>query len=86
MRPDVAGRMEGNEEMKTLLQKAKAVTTRTAMRRVTEEEIELAVAWAKGEISYSQAMVALNGNDKSQVPIYSRLAIALRDYIQKTMK
>ena len=37
-------------------------------------------------IAYSQAMVALNGNDKSQVPIYSRLAIALRDYIQKTMK
>lgn len=49
--------------MKTLLEKAKSVKSfKSNQTPVTDEEIELAVAWLKGEITLKQVSVALGEN------------------------
>jgi hypothetical protein len=64
---------------KTLLDKAKALNVKSKRSKVTEEEIELAVGWAKGEINYSQAQQILSPT--SPMNVYCRLALALKEYV-----
>jgi len=66
----------------TLLQKAKNVKAFNRSGRVTDEEVELALARAKGEVSYSQAMEAIHGNNSS-APVYAILARSLRAHFQR---
>lgn len=47
------------------------------------EEVELAVAWAKGEVSTSSVSKALNLKGAST---YVRLAFLLKDHIKKSQK
>lgn len=72
-------------ENKTLLQKAKQIRsegkTKGITINITHEHIELAIAWAKGEIRLSEI--------SQVIPIHSRnlypfLAFALREHIKKT--
>lgn len=67
---------------KTLLQKAKQSKKRD-ISKVDEQQIELALAWAKDEIGFQQVVNAL-GVPMSPSSVYSRLAIGLKAYIQKT--
>jgi len=64
----------------TLLEKAQTVRSRSRVSRpVDAEEIDLALAWARGEITFTQAAKAYgvtNGN------VYNRLALALREHLQ----
>jgi hypothetical protein len=66
--------------METLLQRAKKIKS-GHRGKMSGDEIDLAVAWAKGEISLLQVKLALGMKGGSDV--YVRLAIALRAYIQK---
>lgn len=52
--------------MATLLQKARAIKVKErASREATKDEVELAVAWAKGELSGQQVAGALGKNEIS---------------------
>lgn len=67
----------------TLLQKAKKVQDgrRRGKYEVTSEHIELALAWAKGEITPTQACAAM-GLSKSTGNILYHFAIALREAVR----
>lgn len=60
--------------MTTLLEKAKQIPVEHNYRRpvVTEEEVELAKAWAKGEVTYNQFAIALGLNPRISATIYCR--------------
>lgn len=62
----------------TLLEKAKAIKTNRAS--VTGEEIELVLAWAKDEITYSQAAkaLALDEGKQSKTAFYTIAAHVLK--------
>lgn len=63
----------------TLLQKARQVKSRLVYRtNITDEEVELAVAWAKGEISFKQVREVLG---IAHTTCYAWLAVRLREYI-----
>ena len=69
----------------SLLEEAQQVPTR---RRgvVTPEEIEVAVAWAKGELMYRQVAVVFHPHPKklgTNSGVYMRLAFALREYVKR---
>lgn len=64
---------------KTLLQKAKERKSK-AVVEIGDEEVELALAWARGEINLTQASEAIGSQRGSA--IYSRMALALKKYIQ----
>lgn len=68
--------------MASLLEKAKLASRRKGQSKTTQEEIELAVAWALGEVTLSQVKEALGlSKDRSGVRSYLFLAQRLRDYI-----
>jgi hypothetical protein len=63
--------------MDSLLDRAKKVRVNSKTRDgVTDEDIELALAWARGEIALKQVAVALGG--VAATSAYARLAISLR--------
>ena len=65
----------------TLLEKAKSARVRLhSSRKITNQHIALALAWAKGEVSYVQAQEALTGK-RGGMTAYVMLARALRDHI-----
>jgi hypothetical protein len=68
--------------MSTLLEKAKATPSRERKMVVSEEVIELALAWARDEISLVQATVALKGT-RGKMTAYVNLARGLREAIRK---
>ena len=74
---------ETNSSMKTqsLLQKAKAIHNRRSLRAITDEQIELAVAWARDEISYMQVHQVIGKRDG--MAAYTLLARALREHIKR---
>jgi len=65
----------------TLLQKAKKTATKTYRKsNFSNEHIELAIAWAKDEVTFSQCKVVLNckgGNDT-----YIQLLRILKQYVK----
>lgn len=63
--------------MKTLLQKAKEEVISKKKVSFSQEEMELAVAWAKGEVSSKQVKNALNTSSGE----YLFLSRALRAHI-----
>ena len=67
----------------TLLQKAKNAKPRKVSMRITDEHIELAISWAKGEISISQVSAAIG---KKQDMCYNFIAMALRECYSRTKK
>lgn len=68
----------------SLLDKAKTKSRagRAGIESSTKEEIDLAVAWAKGDITLTQAMHA-HGINKANATIYTRLAFALAAYVRR---
>lgn len=64
-----------------MLDKAKKVKGGNKITMISKEEIDLALAWANGEISLKQAAAAY-GMGPSSV-IYGKLALALRAHLQK---
>ena len=71
----------------TLLEQAKTHPVRhRAERKITKEHIELAIAWARDEITYSQLKHVLgfqSGNNNS-TQVYLFLAMALREAVKKS--
>jgi hypothetical protein len=69
----------------TLLEKAKnrkMIRSRGVMG-ITDEHIELAIAWAKGEVSYSQAAEGYGYDEKNSMKVYIILARSLREAFTK---
>lgn len=72
---------------KTLLQKARATTGRThRWPEPTEQEIELAFAWASDEVTASQCAVALGYQRNQTYRIYPRFALAFKKHYQRNHK
>jgi hypothetical protein len=69
----------------TLLEKAKK--RKMSIRRdsidITTEHIELAIAWAKGEVTYTQAAEAFGYVEKNSMQVYIILARSLREAFTK---
>ncbi len=64
----------------TLLEKAQhREKPRRPRTRPDKQEVELSLAWARGDISYIQVASALGLTGSAA---YSRIAIALREFIQ----
>ena len=66
----------------TLLEKARASKAVGTHKRATTEHIELAIAWANDEVSYSQVSDALTGK-RTGGNSYLLLARALREAVQE---
>jgi len=49
--------------MKTLLQQAKEVAVKRKHRVIGDQEVELALSWARGEVTTHQVNKALTGKD-----------------------
>lgn len=64
----------------TLLEKAKAVMLHGKIP-ITEDEIELALGWIRGEVSWKQANVAMGKRSDGGNGLY-RIAIILRKAYQ----
>lgn len=65
----------------SLLEKAKKVGRKNnTTQNITDEHIELALAWARGDVSYSQIKKVLGLTVPST--IYSFLAFSLRKHIE----
>lgn len=67
--------------MMTLLEKAKTTPTRQRRKdmEITDQHIELSIAWAKEEINYAQVLRALFGTGStSTMQAYVILARSLR--------
>ncbi len=62
----------------SLLTEAKKISTRKIRIKPSTEEIELALAWVREEVSNSQVAMVLG---VSSANVYPKLAIALRQYI-----
>lgn len=68
--------------MTTLLEKARlAPCVRRSSAKVTGEDIELALAWVKGEITLAQATTAWGHNTTNAT--YGRLALCLREGVNQ---
>jgi hypothetical protein len=66
----------------TLLEKARlAPCVRRSCVKVTGEDIELALAWVKGEITLAQATTAWGHNTTNAT--YGRLALCLREAVNQ---
>lgn len=63
----------------TLLQKALSEKGKKNLK-IMEEDIELALSWANGEISLSQVQKAYGAKAGSSV--YAKLAVALKKHLQ----
>ena len=72
--------------MKTLLEIAKKKTHPRIHKEVTPQMVELAVAWAKGEISYTQVSSTLGEvRGKTNGNSYAKLARALAKYVKENL-
>lgn len=73
--------------MSKLLQRAKAFAHKDNYgnrgKFTSKDDVELAVAWAKGEISLSQVAHAYGFPVAHGSKVYCRLAIALRAYVKQ---
>ncbi|MHC1728032.1 MAG: hypothetical protein AB9866_18860 [Syntrophobacteraceae bacterium] len=67
----------------TLLEKAKKQKCCFKKITATDEEIELAIAWIKGEVTFSQVKSVLDFSQSMSA--YIRMAIALRTAYQKNI-
>jgi hypothetical protein len=70
------------EDKMTLLEKANAAPNRDRKLQVSDEVIELALAWARDEISLAQAITALKGERRKNSG-YVDLARGLREAVRK---
>jgi len=71
--------------MKTLLEKAKDIDSyKSNTTPVTDEEIELAFAWLKGEVTLKQVSLALGENTEAGSARYSMVRF-IRAAYQKGM-
>lgn len=68
--------------MQTLLEKAKSHSKKKESK-VSEQEIELALAWVAGEITYIQIITALGFKPTEMSKLYKFLAEALKSHLQK---
>ena len=69
--------------MNTLLDNAKSHTKKSKRNMdITEQHMELAIAWAKDEINYAQTLHALFGDRKGTMQAYVMLARSLREAIR----
>lgn len=68
---------------KTLLEKAKGVKGNRTPQKITDEHIELALAWVNGEVPYSAVNIAL-GKPKVGSHAYTFLALTLKAHLLKT--
>jgi hypothetical protein len=66
--------------MKSLLEQAQTVTQHRKQKQATNQEIELALAWAKGDINTHQVSRVLNITSSNT---YSRMASLLRSAVQQ---
>ena len=75
--------------MGSLLEEAKKTNMkRSDPTKITKEHIDLALAWARGEVTHGQVAKALAkkkgvGDTYRGMAIYITLARALREYINK---
>jgi hypothetical protein len=74
--------MPKGQKKLTLLEKAKATSVR-AKSMSNQEEIELAMAWARDEIGIAQVQAALGTNSANA---YTKLAIGMREWIRTRSK
>lgn len=65
--------------MTTLLERAKSLDKHGGDRQITDDEIELALAWLRDEVTLSQIAGAKSGNRRWSTAAYGFLAIALRE-------
>lgn len=65
----------------TLLQKAKQVSSNARMMNVSEEMMELAIAWGNDQVGNKQVQRAMGLKGTSEV--YLRMAIALREAMRQ---
>ena len=67
----------------SLLNKARSIEIGNRIRAdLTPEEIELAIAWARGEVASIQAQRAL-GDKTTTAIFYSRMALALKEAVKE---
>jgi hypothetical protein len=67
----------------TLLERAKEHPTPDRHRPVSEEEIELALAWLKDEITFTQVSRVLLSEKRTKTNAYGRLCVILQEAYQK---
>jgi hypothetical protein len=69
----------------TLLDKAKANTSRKVpkMKKGTSEQVEMALEWARENVSLSASAAAVGHGSNQSYRTYSILARSLATYIQK---
>lgn len=65
----------------TLIERALAYKSKAVRRSVTEDEMELGIAWAQGTLRSSQVAVAL-GHPVCGPTTYTRLAMFLQAAVQ----
>jgi hypothetical protein len=66
--------------METLLDKAKAHgRSKRNAKKITSEDIELALAWLKGEVTSAQATMAYRGNRSQLTTATYFIALCLRE-------
>jgi hypothetical protein len=65
------------EKRMSLLSKAKAQSNRKIIKPVSAEEVELIVAWAKGEVSNVQVIRALKCSQSQLYTMCSRVLVQL---------
>lgn len=71
--------------MGTLLEKVKSQKKSNRKNsNVTDEHIEVALSWVKGEISMAQIVKGMDMGKAGGVNVYVFLANALKVYIQKS--
>lgn len=68
---------------KTLLEKAKVAKRQVKPGKMTDEHIELALAWVNGEINLRVVNIALDKPPGSTY-VYIFLTHAMKDYLLKT--
>ncbi len=65
----------------SLLAKAKSMRSKT-IEKVSDQQIEISLAWARGEVSYTQVNFAIYGKENNSAGAYCFIANGLRKYIQ----
>ena len=71
-----------SKKKESLLEKATKIGRKNnTTQNITEEHIELALGWARGDVSYSQIKAVLGLTVPST--IYSFLAFSLRKHLEK---
>ena len=69
--------------MNKLLKKAHALKGVKQQTKFSKDEIELALAYVKGEINFSQVQKVLKTQENSSTQIYSFISRALRQHYTK---